>query len=145
MAECLGLKQGQQAVDLHGLSGLEARAAVLCVLSSVQQRAASGQPLEPYLTFITGALPDPQLFTDASVISICYKGPWSNHQTCCGEPYLCVSLHHAWHAVRLLVGADARISAASSRPRKGAVPCLHPCASPGLAMDVEGHISTGQG
>ena len=55
MAECLGLKEGQQVVDLHGLSGLEARAAVLCVLSFVQQRAAQGHPLEPRLTFITGA------------------------------------------------------------------------------------------
>ena len=57
VAECLGLQEGQQAVDLHGLSGLEARAAVLCVLSFVQQRAALGQPLEPRLTFITGAVP----------------------------------------------------------------------------------------
>ena len=55
VAECLGLKEGQQVVDLHGLSGLEARAAVLCVLSFVQQRAAQGHPLEPRLTFITGA------------------------------------------------------------------------------------------
>ena len=58
VAECLGLQEGQQAIDLHGLSGLEARAAVLCVLSFVQQRAALGQPLEPRLTFITGAAPD---------------------------------------------------------------------------------------
>lgn len=55
VAECLGLKKGEQAVDLHGLSSLEARAAVLCVLSFVQQRAARGEPLEPHLTFITGA------------------------------------------------------------------------------------------
>ena len=55
LAECLGLKKGEAAVDLHGLSGLEARAAVLCVLSSVQQRAAQGESLEPHLTFITGA------------------------------------------------------------------------------------------
>ena len=55
VAECLGLKEGQQVVDLHGLSGLEARAAVLCVLSFVQQRSAQGHPLEPKLTFITGA------------------------------------------------------------------------------------------
>ena len=75
VAECLGLKQGEQAVDLHGLSGLEARAAVLCVLSSVQQRAASGQPLEPDLTFITGASPDPKLHTDTFIINVCYEGP----------------------------------------------------------------------
>ena len=56
VAECLGLKEGQQEVDLHGLSGLEARAAVLCVLCFVQQRAAQGHPLEPRLTFITGPL-----------------------------------------------------------------------------------------
>lgn len=59
VAECLGLKKGEQAVDLHGLSSLEARAAVLCVLSFVQQRAALEEPLEPHLTFITGALPGP--------------------------------------------------------------------------------------
>ena len=59
MAECLGLKEGEQAVDLHGLSSPEARAAVLCVLSSVQQRAALGEPLEPRLTFITGASASP--------------------------------------------------------------------------------------
>ena len=47
VAECLGLKEGQQVVDLHGLSGLEARAAVLCVLSFVQQRAAQGHPWSP--------------------------------------------------------------------------------------------------
>lgn len=61
VAACLGLEEGQQAVDLHGLSGLEARAAVLCVLSSVQQRAALGQPLAPGLTFITGAWDTPAL------------------------------------------------------------------------------------
>ncbi len=66
VAECLGLKKGEQAVDLHGLSSLEARAAVLCVLSFVQQRAALAEPLEPHLTFITGASPD--LSTNSAVI-----------------------------------------------------------------------------
>lgn len=54
MAACLGLDEGQSRVDLHGLSSAEARAAVLCVLSSVQQRAAAGGPLTSDLVFITG-------------------------------------------------------------------------------------------
>lgn len=54
MAACLGLDEGQSWVDLHGLSSAEARAAVLCVLSSVQQRAAAGAPLTSDLVFITG-------------------------------------------------------------------------------------------
>lgn len=54
MAACLGLDEGQSWVDLHGLSSVEARAAVLCVLSSVQQRAAAGAPLTSDLVFITG-------------------------------------------------------------------------------------------
>ena len=55
-------------VDLHGLSGLEARAAVLCVLSFVQQRSAQGHPLEPRLTFITGA---PQHCMHVAAIHCC--------------------------------------------------------------------------
>ncbi|CAL8462833.1 g2367 [Coccomyxa elongata] len=54
VAACLGLDEGQSRVDLHGLSSAEARAAVLCVLSSVQQRAAAGAPLTSDLVFITG-------------------------------------------------------------------------------------------
>ncbi|BDA50928.1 probable pentatricopeptide repeat-containing protein At2g31400, chloroplastic [Coccomyxa sp. Obi] len=54
VAACLGLDEGQSWVDLHGLSSAEARAAVLCVLSSVQQRASAGAPLTSDLVFITG-------------------------------------------------------------------------------------------
>ena len=57
MAECLGLAEGTSRVDLHGLSVGEARAAVLCCLASVQQRAAAGQALDSDLKFITGMQP----------------------------------------------------------------------------------------
>lgn len=56
VAACLGLDEGQNTVDLHGLSSVEARAAVLCVLSSVQHRAALGHRLTSDLVFITGAV-----------------------------------------------------------------------------------------
>ena len=54
VAECLGLAEGTSKVDLHGLSVGEARAAVLCCLASVQQRAAAGKALDSNLVFITG-------------------------------------------------------------------------------------------
>ncbi|EIE27183.1 hypothetical protein COCSUDRAFT_38919 [Coccomyxa subellipsoidea C-169] len=54
VASCLGLDEAQSWVDLHGLTSVEARAAVLCVLSSVQHRAAAGASLTSNLVFITG-------------------------------------------------------------------------------------------
>jgi hypothetical protein len=42
-------------IDLHGLSTVEARAAVLCLLKRMQQLHRSGHPLNDDLTLITGA------------------------------------------------------------------------------------------
>ena len=56
VAECLGLswQEGQSVVDLHGLSTAEARAAVLCVLASLQRSVAAGRALDSDLVLITG-------------------------------------------------------------------------------------------
>ncbi len=57
VAEGLGLArwQGAAQVDLHGLGEAEARAAVLCALRALQQRAREGKPPPAALTIITGA------------------------------------------------------------------------------------------
>jgi hypothetical protein len=59
VAACLGLDEEQNRVDLHYLTSVEARAAVLCVLSSLQHRVAAGRPITSDVIFITGALSVP--------------------------------------------------------------------------------------
>jgi len=54
VAEGLGLAPDAARVDLHGLGAAEARAAVLCALRALQERAAQGAPLPHALTIITG-------------------------------------------------------------------------------------------
>ena len=59
VAEGLGLDMaaagaGAAQVDLHGLGAAEARAAVLCLLRALQERAAQGAPPPAALAFITG-------------------------------------------------------------------------------------------
>jgi len=84
VAEGLGLAADAARVDLHGLGAAEARAAVLCALRALQERAAQGAPLPHALTIITGRV------LDLSLVRVLGSFPGTHSGVCCGSVL--------WHA-----------------------------------------------